>query len=534
MAAADGAIIGARIRTLDPERPSASAVAWRQGTIIAIGDDSEVREVCDARTELIDVNGAAIVPGLVDAHFHPLLGVEWTRGGVDLTMCQSLDKARKLLAAEKAKVNGGWVVGYGLAYHLFPDGEVDGSLLADSVDGGPAFIYLYDGHAAVATPRALEVAGITGARPLAGTAEIVCRNGVPTGELREAPASELVRLAIPERTAAERYTAYVEAMRGWNALGLTGVHAMDGTPKTFDLLRELEGGGDLTLRMVVPLTQEPDMSLDEHRALRQFRDECGELWRAGVAKFFIDGTVDAGTAWLFEADTKGECTRPYWPDPGRYAEIVALFAEAGFQCATHAIGDRAVAAALDAYRAAGHVDGVRHRIEHIETLRDEELVRFEPEQVIASMQPLAADMSFDGDKPTWPARLGPVRTARGWRYGDLKRRGVCVALGSDWPIAPADPRLGIASAQLRRPPWRLDMEPYGPEQALTAIEALEGYTVEPARAVGEQGVSGAVRVGKRADLTGFEHDPVDCAAPALPDLPVTLTVVGGRVVYQSD
>lgn len=532
--AADGAIVGARIRTLDPERPSASAVAWRDGTIVAVGDDAEVRAVCDARTELVDRAGGALVAGLVDGHFHPIMGVDWTHGGVDLMACQTLDQARALLAREHARIDDdGWVVGHGLPYGAFPSGVVDGGLLADAVGGAPAFVYLYDGHGAVATPRALELAGVTGPRPLAGSSEIVCRAGQPTGELRETPAQDLVRAAMPAPTAEQRYARCVAAFRGWNALGLTGVHAMDGTPATLELLRELEGRGDLSLRMVVPLTQEPDMPDAQHRELVALRDARGALWRCGAAKFFVDGTVDAGTAWLFEPDAKGECREPYWPDPRRYAEIVALFSRAGFQCATHAIGDRAVEAALDAYRAAGRPPGVRHRVEHIETLRDEELARFAAEDVVASMQPVHADMSFDGDAPTWPARLGRERSARGWRYGDLRRSGATVALGSDWPIAPADPRLGMASARLRRPPWRPEAEPHGPEQALSGLAALEGFTSECAKAVGEADRSGTIRPGCRADLTGLAEDPVDCDATDLLDVPVTLTVVGGRVVHRA-
>lgn len=142
-------------------------------------------------------------------------------------------------------------------------------------------------------------------------------------------------------------------------------------------------------------------------------------------------------------------------------------------------------------------------------------------------------MSFDGDAPTWPARLGPERSARGWRLGDLRRSGAIVALGSDWPIAPADPRLGMASARLRRPPWRPEAEPYGSAQALTGIEALQGFTSECARAVGEADRSGAIRPGCRADLTGLADDPADCDPDDLLDVPVTVTVVGGRVVHRT-
>lgn len=532
--AADGAIIDARIRTLDAARPEATAVAWRNGEIIAVGDAGDIRSVCDLHTDIIALNGEHLVPGLVDAHFHPLAGVNSTRGGVDLMHCRTLDEARAMLAEEAARLgDGDWVIAYGLNYAVFPNGNIDGRLLAEAVGHVPAMITLYDHHAAVATPKALEHAGITGPVPLAGNSEIICRNGVPTGELREMPAMDLVRKAIPALSEKERYANYVAAFRGWNALGLTGVHAMDGTPETLDLLRKLEAHGDLTMRIVVPMTIYPDTSEKEMHELLKFRDERGKNWRCGAAKFFIDGTVDGGTAWLFEPDRNGTGLTPYWPDPALYAKAVALFAQAGFQCITHAIGDRAVKVALDAYKAAGHAPGIRHRIEHIETLRDEELPRFAAEAVIASMQPLHADMSFDSDEPTWPAMLGPARAARAWRYGDLRRTGATVPLGSDWPIAPADPRLSMASAQMRRPPWRPDMRAYGPEQAFSGLQALEGYTIEAARSVGEAAFSGAIKPGYRADFTGFLEDPVTCAPERLPKNPLTITMVGGRVVHRA-
>ena len=530
-AAADGAILGARIRTLDPERPTASAVAWSDGTVIAVGDDATVREHCDSRTEVLDAAGAAIVPGLVDAHFHPLLGIEWTQGGVDLMSCQTLNEARSLLAEAHQNRGDGWVIGYGLPYAVFPEGVVDGSLLADAVEGAPAYVSLYDGHAAVVTPRALELAGVSGPVALAANSEVVCRDGRPTGELREAPAEDLVRAAMPELTDEARYRMTVEHFRAWNALGLTGVHAMDGTAETFAMLRELEERGDLTLRMVVALSQRPGDSAEHRQDLLGMRDEHGRLWRAGAAKFFIDGTVEAGTAWLFEPDTKGESTLPYWPDPQEYFDTVSLLARAGFQCITHAIGDRAVKAALDAYLKAGHAPGVMHRVEHIETVRDEELARFAPEQVVASMQPVIMTQSYDVEEPMWPTRLGPERAARGWRYGELLRSGATVVLGSDWPIAWPDPRRGIATAILQRTPGRPDAPVIFPEQALTPQQALSGYTLACAETVGEADRAGRIREGFRADFTGLAEDPVAVGPDTLIDLPVTLTVVAGRTVH---
>jgi len=529
---ADFAVVGARVRTLVEGRPRAAAVAVRDGVILEVGDDAAVREHCDAATEIVDARGAALVPGLADAHQHPFWGAEASQGA-DLNGLRSLEEVRRALAAERARHgDDSWVRGFGLDYAVFKDAEMDGNLVEDAVGGGPALLACFDFHTYLATPAALKLAGVTGPRRFEGNAEVVCRDGVPTGELHEAPAVALVERAIPEPGEDERYRWYVEALRRQNAAGITAVHMMDGTAETHDVLRRMEAEGDLTVRMVVPFWIRPDTTPDEMRDLARVREAGGHLWRGGVAKFFIDGVIDSGTAWLDEPDTMGDGAEPFWPDPADYTKAVALFAGAGFQVVTHAIGDRAVRHALDAYGSAGAAPGVRHRVEHAETLKDRELARFAAEGVVASMQ--AAHMQWlapDGSD-SWSRRLGGERRDRGWRIGDLLRSGAAVALGSDWPIAHHDPRAGMAWARLRRRPGSPGAPPFGPDQRLTGLEALRGYTTGASFAIGEEGVGGRIKPGLRADLTAFARDPVECDADELPDLAVTLTVVGGRVMHR--
>jgi predicted amidohydrolase YtcJ len=347
---------------------------------------------------------------------------------------------------------------------------------------------------------------------------------VPTGELRENAAQDLVLRAAPGVRWPEQRARHVEQLQRLSALGLTGAHVMDGEPATHDLLRDLEGTEELTLRLRVPQWVSPDMGEDELEARLGLREARGRLWSAGVAKFFADGVIDTGTAWLEEPDTFGEGTVPFWPDPERMAQVMRRFAAAGFQLATHTIGDAAARFTLRTYL--GAANGTRHRLEHLETLPDDLVAAIGASGVVASMQPVhLAAVRPDGN---WSRRLGPERAARAFRMRDLMDAGAVLALGSDWPVANADPRLGLAVAQLRR----LDGEPVIEAQALTAHEALAGYTLSPAYAAGEDGVAGRIRVGMRADLTGLAVDPVDAPAAELPDNPVWLTVVGGRVTHQ--
>jgi predicted amidohydrolase YtcJ len=533
MSKIDLALVGAGVRTLDPEQPAAEAIAISGGEVVAVGTDAEIREL-GAAVETIDLQGAAVVPGLTDSHIHPLQGALDTRGA-DLRDLSSLEDVRDAVATERRRcAPGEWVRGFGLEYDVFRDSGIRGDLFEEVAEGSPALLTFMDLHTAVATPQALELAGVTGPQSFSENAEIVCREGAPTGELREWAAVATVERAIPELTDAERYALHAAALREHASAGLTGGHAMDGTLATHDLLRELEANGELVQRYVVPFTIVPESQPDDWETLLQHRDAGGRRWRAGVAKFFIDGVIDAGTGWLYEPDSEGEGTLPFWPDPSHYRRAVATFARAGFQCATHATGDRGVREALDAYREAdaASIRG-RHRIEHIETLQPHDLPRFAAEGIVASMQAQHMLWCEPDRSDNWSRRLGRERSAPGRAFPirSLQESGAVVALGSDWPVARFDPRLGLSAARLRRPPGERDRRPYD-DEAIDALTALAGYTTAAAVTIGEESRLGRIRPGFAADLTVFADDPVACDPDELPDLPVVLTVVDGEVVYE--
>ena len=526
------AIVNASVRTLEEPRPEAEAVAVRDGLIVAVGSAAEAREAAGS-AEIVDAGGATVVPGLVDAHIHPFAPDMVM--GADLTGCASLAEVLSALEAERRRSGPeGWVLGWGVSYEAFQGRQIGAELIEEAVGGAPAMIRFMDQHTALASGRALALAGVTGAVDFTEGAEVVVRDGAPTGELRESAAMELVEAVVPDLTDRERYARILETLRTLNACGVTGVHVMDGSPATFDLMRELEAAGDLTARAIVPLWQQPETSFDEMREQLAHVGERGRRWRGGTAKFFIDGVIDTGTGWLYAPDTQGDGMEPFWPDPARYAEAVRMFAQAGFQCITHATGERGVRAALDAYLAAAAADGVRHRIEHIETVTDADLARFPRENVIASMQPLHMQWRQDDYSDSWAARLGPERAGRAWRALDLLRAGATLTLGSDWPVAQLDPRIGMAWARLRREPGAPDRRTFEPGQRLSGLEALEGYTTGAAATVGESELGGRIAPGLRADLTILAEDPVRVAPDDLLDLPVRMTIVDGEIVYAAE
>jgi predicted amidohydrolase YtcJ len=531
--AADGAIVGASIRTLDEERPWATSLAWRDGVLIVVGDD--VREHIGPATRVIDGAGLAVVPGLTDSHIHPFWGTRLTRG-VDLRDAGTLEEIRARLAAERERCEPGeWVLGHSAHYEPFHDTGLRADAIEAALQGRPAVVHFFDAHTSLASFEALRRAGITGAREFGEAAEIVVDpDGTPTGALLENAAMDLVNVVVPDWSDAERLDAFTQTLRRLNAVGLAGAHVMLGDPDLLEDVRALEERGDLTLRMVIPMHQEPAIGDDEVEYRLTLAHERGRLWRTGTAKFFLDGVLESGTAWLLDAGPKGENAHPFWPSLERYNALVERFTQAGFSAITHAVGDGAVNGALNAYERAGKPRRGMHRVEHVETLIDADLPRFAALGVAASMQPLHMEGLDEPDAPSaWHDGLSPGRAERAFRSGDIARSGATLALGSDWMVADYDPRYGMAWARLRRTPGHPDRTPYLPQQALGAEQALHGYTTHAARVNGDEGVYGRLKPGLRADITAFAHDPVETDPDELPDVPVRLTVVDGRVVFEA-
>ncbi|MFI2613977.1 amidohydrolase [Streptomyces sp. NPDC018584] len=525
MPAADLILTGARIRTLDPVRPHATALAVRDGVITAVADtDDGVRDWRGPGTEVIDLAGASLVPGLVDSHSHPVWGLEMATG-LDLSAVRDLDGLRAALRG--AERTGGWVVAWGLDHNAFGGRAVDRALIEDVLDGAPAFIRLYDGHSALVSGAALRAAGIEGPREFVQRSTVVCdADGRPTGHLIEHAAMDLVQDVLPRPSFAERRDRLVELLSAMAATGLTGAHVMDmGGGDVPELLTAVEEAGDLPLRLRLAPWCMPGVGAEGIEEIIALQAEAGRLWRVGGAKFFMDGTVEGGTAWLEHADCHGQGTDAFWPDPEAYADAVRRLHAAGVRTATHAIGDAAVRHVLDTVASLGAGGRLAHRIEHIETVPDDTVPRFAELGVVASMQPPHTAYTRADHSDEWSKRLGDARAARAWRMRNLRDAGAYVALGSDWPIAHYDVREVLATARSPR-----GAASRGP--GLTGLMALEGCTAHAAVAAGEGGVAGRIAPGYRADLTAFGLDPVVAPADEVAAAPVFLTVVGGRVAHR--
>lgn len=529
-------------RLLDPGTgaflPQTALAVSDDGRISALGDDREMRALAGAGTTAVDLKGAVVTPGLVDGHVHPVTGAELT-GGLDLSHCAGLDDVRDALAREVRRLGRGeWLFAWGLDPNVFGDRPVGIAPFDSVLDRVPAFLLLFDAHSALASRRALELAGVDGPRTFAqASAEVVCdADGRPTGLLQEDAACALVERVAPQPTRAERREGLAAALRAMAAAGLTGGHVMDANGDSLALYGELDAAGELPLRLRVAPWCQPGTDADGVRALIEQQGTGGALWQVAGVKLFMDGTIDNGTAWLERPDRNGESTAAFWPEPAAYTQIVGELHRAGVATATHAIGDAAVRHALDSVekaQASGAVR-VRHRVEHIETVPDDTLRRFAELGVVASMQPThCCDFTRADHTDNWSRRLGEERASRAWRCRDLLESGATVVLGSDWPIAPFPPLGVLAGARHRRPSRDLGQAPHGPEQALTGLEALRGMTTGPAYAAGEEREAGRLELGHRADLTVFADSPVSTSATELPDLPVLLTVLDGRITHRA-
>lgn len=445
--------------------------------------------------------------------------------GTDLSAVRNLDELRAVLAA--AERRDGWIVGFGLDHNVFAGRPIHHDLVEDVLDGAPAHLRLYDGHSSLASAAALKAAGIDGPRAFAQRSEIVCDSGGrPTGHLVEHAAMDLLTPVLPTLPYEERRTRLVELLSAMAATGLTGAHVMDlGGHDVPGLLTALEAEGDLPLRLRLAPWCMPGADREELEELVRLQKRAGRLWRVGGVKFFMDGTVEGGTAWLEHADCHGRGTDAFWPDLAAYSAAVRHLHEAGVGTATHAIGDAAVRHVLDTVEGLGP-GGPRHRIEHIETVPDDQLGRFAALGVVASMQPPHTAYTRADRTDEWSRRLGDARADRAWRCRDLRDAGAHLALGSDWPIAHYDARQVLATAQAPR-------GAASTRHGLTGAMALEGMTTHAALAAGEETVAGRIAPGHRADLTAFGVDPVVVPADETEGAPIRLTVAGGRVTFRS-
>jgi len=529
----DLVFVNARIWTGDSLRPEATAIALRGDRIVAVGDDSTVRALAGASTRLEDLGARRMVPGFHDAHWHLP-----TRRSADLVGARNpaeiVARLQDFAATLPAEA---WITGRGWTPDLFPGNTAHRRYLDDAFPDRPVLLTDRDGHQTLANQRALSLAGVGLETPEpAGGAIIRDPDGRPTGLLQET-ASALVRRQLPPPTADEVYAALRHEMHRAASFGLTALqlaNALDAVETTAFERALAEDSLLVRLRVAVPF--EPEASDSALRAWTALAERwSGPLLRSGIAKGMLDGTVDATTAAMLAPYAIGEgAGLPRWA-AGPLADAVARYDKAGLQVELHAIGDMAIRMALDAFEETARRNGPRdrrHRVEHLEVPDPADIPRFAQLGVIASTQAIFA--TPDATTLTnYVPMLGPERSARAMPFKALDDAGAWQAFGSDYPVFPMDPLLGIWTAVTRQLPDGTPAGGWFPQHRISVDAALRHYTAGSAHAAFREGELGVLREGMLADFVVLSEDILAGDPTTLLRAKPVLTVMGGRERFRS-
>ena len=526
---------GGRIWTGEAAMPEASALAVWGGRIVAIGSEAEVKPWIGPATEVVELEGRRVVPGFIDAHVH-LLGGGLQLARVDLRDARDeAEFGRRLQEFDRKTPRDRWLLGGNWDQERTLGGRLPTAALLDKyVKDRPVFLRRYDGHMGVANRAALRAAGISRA-----TAEVeggvIDRDeqGEPTGILRD-NAMALVERVIPEPSDEEIAEAVRAALAHAASVGVTGVDDMDGSTaetrrRLLRVLQHLERQGRLSCRIHLR------WPLSRYRELAELglAGWFGSPWlRIGGVKGFVDGSLGSSTARMWEPYENQGGNRGVYITPVETLRAWIRGAdEAGLPVCIHAIGDEANTVLLDLYEQIQRAQPGRERrfrIEHAQHLREADYARFRQLGVIASMQPYHAI-----DDGRWAeGRIGPRRCARSYAFRSLLETGAILAFGSDWPVVPLSPLLGIEAAVNRR---TLDgKHPHGwhPHQRISVREAVRAYTWGSAYATATEQERGTLALGKWADFVVLDRDIFDPQQQDhLAQTQVLRTVVAGKTVY---
>lgn len=535
-------LINGNIRTQDETDPIVRAVALRQNRIMAVGGDDEIKGLAGPETEILDLGGRLVLPGMTDAHFHYY---DWALGRQDLALAE-VKNFRELLhlvsARAKETPSGGWILGQGWNESDWPENRMPTRDDLDAVaPDHPVALWRCDLHLAAVNSLALKLAGIDEHTPDPPEG-VIARDaaGRLNGILREL-APNLVKAVIPEPTGGEIIEAMATGMPFFHSVGLTGVHdirlmgGLEGASalRAWQRLREQ---GRLNLRAWVTL---PGERLDQAVALGLRTGLGDDYLRIGHVKYFADGGMGARTAWMIDPYLDADCGMPLTPTE----ELRKAFQkadEAGLAVMVHAIGERANREVIGVYeelaekRAAKGKDApdppaLRHRIEHVQMIRPEDIPRIAQLNLTACVQPhnMILDINMINEC------MGP-RGRNTYAYRDMIDAGIPLIFSSDAPVCDPRPLVGIHALVTRQ---RGDGTPeagWYPESRITVAEAVRGYTLLPAVTHGVGDRLGSISPGKLADLIVLDRDIYTIDPMEILETRVDLTVFDGRIVYRRE
>lgn len=530
------AFINGKIYTVNKNQPYAEAVVIEGNKIIYVGSESGARKYIDAKTEVTDLEGKLMLPGFNDSHLHFISGGNYLLG-INLRPALSKEEFVKIIEEyinNRRLPDSIWITGGRWDHELWPDKSLPTKELIDSISPNtPVFVSRIDGHMGLANSKALELAGITNytKNPDGGLIECNPETGEPTGILKD-NAMDLVFKLIPPPSLEENTEAALRAIEEARKLGITSVQDMT-QPDEFEAYKNIMQEGKLTCRIysIWPIDKYETIV----RAGVTVGNEQGFIKR-GALKGYADGSLGASTAWFFE---------PYFQDPSTSGLPMDVVTNGNLekwafdvdrnrlQLCVHAIGDRANAFMLDLYQRIKEGNAPwdrRFRIEHAQHLRRNDIYRFAEIEVIASVQPYHCI-----DDGVWAEkRIGPERIQTTHPYRSLMKSGAIVAFGTDWPVAPLNPLLGIYGAVTRRTVDGKNPDGWIPEEKISVEEAIKCYTLNAAYASFEEKIKGSIEVSKLADFAVLSDDILTIDPVNIQDVVVEMTVFDGEVVYERE
>ena len=531
------AFINGKIYTVNEKQPYAEAVVTEDNKIIFVGSNEDAKKFIDASTKVIDLNGKLMLPGFNDSHLHFVHGGRYLLG-INLRPAKSKEEFVKILKdyVKTRKDSSGnvnrWITGGNWDHEQWQDKTMPEKELIDSItEDIPVFISRFDGHVALANSLALKLAGITKDThdPDGGLIVRNKKTGEPTGILKD-NAMDLVFKIIPPPSLKENIEDALRAIEEARKFGVTSVQDMT-QPGELEAYQQIEKENKLTCRIysITPINKYEEL-IDAGITARH--DEA--LIKRGALKGYTDGSLGASTAWFFQHYTQDTSTFGLPMDIVKNGNLEKWAFDADknhLQICVHAIGDRANAFMLDLYEKITNENPEwdrRFRIEHAQHLRKSDIPCFNTIGVIASVQPYhCIDDGFWAEK-----RIGPERIRFTHVYKSFLDNNVMVAFGTDFPVAPLNPLLGIYAAVTRRTVDGKNPNGWIPEQKISVEDAIKCYTLNPAYASFDENIKGSIEPGKLADLIVLSDDILSIDPVKIEDIFVEMTVFNGEIVYK--
>lgn len=528
--AVDMIVHNGTIYTMNQENDIVEALAIGKGKIIAAGTNDEIMQLYESEN-VIDLQERTVIPGLTDAHAH-MLGLGTSMMIINLVGTQSEEEIAELVREEVADIEPGeWIRGRGWDQNHWPEREFpDHSVLDRVAPDNPVYLTRVDGHAAWVNSKALEQAGVTRDTPDPDGGRIIHdTDGNPTGVLIDA-AMGLVSNQIPDPTPSQKREALQLAINECLSYGITTVHDMGIDLETIDIYRDIIRSGDSVFRLYAAIDGPGDTW--EHFLQRgPLTWQARNMLTVRSIKLYSDGALGSRGAALIEPySDELENDGLLLKSEDEIFDITVQALENGFQVCTHAIGDRANRVVLNAYeRALRRIPAHNHRlrIEHAQVVHPDDFMRFREYGIIPSMQPIhcTSDMFWALD------RLGAERAEGAYAWRTFIEQGSIIAGGSDFPVEPVNPLLGIFAAETRQDE---NFEPEGgwyPGQRVTREEAFRMMTTWAAYASFEEGLKGTLEAGMLADFVIYPDDVMQVDVSELLHIRPDQTILGGTIVY---